>query len=558
MFQFAVPQYLFLLLIPAALLLLDIAMRLIVVPRREKRLADTVLLRQLTPQRSRVRPLLKRGLLLLALAVLAVVLARPQILGGGTAQDKRSGIEVVLMLDVSNSMLAGDVRPSRLERSKLLISTLIDRLDNDKVGLGVFAGEAYPLLPITNDFVSAKMFLDGVGVDMVSLQGTSLAAAIDLASKSFTQEKGVGKAIVVITDGEDHEEGAADAARRALKDGRRVYVLGVGSQAGGTIPTPDGPLCDQQGEVVLTRVNASLGQEVAKAGGGMYIPVDNSNLAQDQLEGALRQLKQKESIVASDEAADEQFQAVALIALVLLILEILIMEVKNPLFRRVNIFGRKAALLLTVVGAAAFAATPAAAQTPTYRLVRQGNRAFQAKDYKAAEKCYLKALQSEPRNARARFNLADTYLSQENPQEALKHYAEAAKQEPNKLVRAMSYHNMGYVHHKQKQYDKAIDYYKEALRLNPADEDTRYNLALAQKQKKEQKQNQQQQQKQDKKQDRNRQKQDQDQQQQQQQPDQLSQENVDQLLQLSRQAENQTRRKLEQMQPRKKSLPKNW
>lgn len=558
MFQFAAPQYLFLLLIPAALLLLDIAMRLIVVPRREKRLADTVLLRQLTPQRSRVRPLLKRGLLLLALAVLAVVLARPQILGGGTAQDKRSGIEVVLMLDVSNSMLAGDVRPSRLERSKLLISTLIDRLDNDKVGLGVFAGEAYPLLPITNDFVSAKMFLDGVGVDMVSLQGTSLAAAIELASKSFTQEKGVGKAIVVITDGEDHEEGAADAARRALKDGRRVYVLGVGSQAGGTIPTPDGPLCDQQGEVVLTRVNAGLGQEVAKAGGGMYIPVDNSNLAQDQLEGALRQLKQKESIVASDEAADEQFQAVALIALVLLILEILIMEVKNPLFRRVNIFGRKAALLLTVVGAAAFAATPAAAQTPTYRLVRQGNRAFQAKDYKAAEKCYLKALQSEPRNARARFNLADTYLSQENPQEALKHYAEAAKQEPNKLVRAMSYHNMGYVHHKQKQYDKAIDYYKEALRLNPADEDTRYNLALAQKQKKEQKQNQQQQQKQDKKQDRNRQKQDQDQQQQQQQPDQLSQENVDQLLQLSRQAENQTRRKLEQMQPRKKSLPKNW
>lgn len=558
MFQFAAPQYLFLLLIPAALLLLDIAMRLIVVPRREKRLADTVLLRQLTPQRSRVRPLLKRGLLLLALAVLAVVLARPQILGGGTAQDKRSGIEVVLMLDVSNSMLAGDVRPSRLERSKLLISTLIDRLDNDKVGLGVFAGEAYPLLPITNDFVSAKMFLDGVGVDMVSLQGTSLAAAIDLASKSFTQEKGVGKAIVVITDGEDHEEGAADAARRALKDGRRVYVLGVGSQAGGTIPTPDGPLCDQQGDVVLTRVNASLGQEVAKAGGGMYIPVDNSNLAQDQLEGALRQLKQKESIVASDEAADEQFQAVALIALVLLILEILIMEVKNPLFRRVNIFGRKAALLLTVVGAAAFAAPPAAAQTPTYRLVRQGNRAFQAKDYKAAEKCYLKALQSEPRNARARFNLADTYLSQENPQEALKHYAEAAKQEPNKLVRAMSYHNMGYVHHKQKQYDKAIDYYKEALRLNPADEDTRYNLALAQKQKKEQKQNQQQQQKQDKKQDRNRQKQDQDQQQQQQQPDQLSQENVDQLLQLSRQAENQTRRKLEQMQPRKKSLPKNW
>ncbi|MCQ2267004.1 MAG: VWA domain-containing protein, partial [Bacteroidaceae bacterium] len=224
MFQFANSTYFILLLLVLLLVVLEIGMQL-VSRRREQRLGDLPLLRRLTPDRSRVRPLLKRTLMLLAATALIFVLARPQVLGGGTSQDKRKGIEVILMMDVSNSMLSTDIQPSRLERAKLLVSTLIDRLDNDKVGLGVFAGEAYPLLPITNDFVSAKMFLDGVGADMVSLQGTNLSAAIELASSSFTQEKGVGKAIVIITDGEDHEEGASQAAKSAAKKGHRVFVL---------------------------------------------------------------------------------------------------------------------------------------------------------------------------------------------------------------------------------------------------------------------------------------------------------------------------------------------
>lgn len=340
MFQFANPEYLYLLAVVPVAILLEIGMRL-VQTRRQQRLGDTELLNRLTQGRSKVRPTLKRILLLLAAVAIIFTLARPQVLGGGTSQDRRKGIEAILMIDVSNSMLATDIQPSRMERSKLLVSTLIDRMENDKVGLGVFAGEAYPLLPITNDFVSAKMFLDGVSADMVSLQGTSLAAAIQLASKSFTQEKGVGKAIIIITDGEDHEEGAIEAAKEAAKAGRHVYVLGVGSVAGGTIPTANGPMVDQSGQVVVTTVNAELGQQVAEAGNGMYIGVDNTNLAQDQLQGALRQLQQKDSVAAVDDAADEQFQAVALIALLLLIIEFMVMEVKNPMFRRINIFAAK-------------------------------------------------------------------------------------------------------------------------------------------------------------------------------------------------------------------------
>lgn len=563
MFQFANPRYFYLLGIVVLAIACGIAMHL-VQRRRMKILGERPLLLRLTPDKSLVRPVLKHCLVALAAVALIFVLARPQILGGGTSQNKRKGIEVVLMMDVSNSMLANDIQPSRMERSKLLVSTLIDRMQDDKVGLGVFAGEAYPLLPITNDFVSAKMFLNDISASMVSLQGTSLADAIELANKSFTQENGVGKAIVVITDAEDNEDGAVEAAKAAAKDGRRVYILGVGSKNGSTIPTDKGPLCDIDGQVVVTRVNADLGKEVAEAGNGMYIPVDNTSMAQDQLQAALKQLQQKESITATDDAADEQFQAVALIALILLILEFFILAVKNPLFKKVNILNRKASVLLLL--AFGFAAAPyASAQTDAYRHVRQGNRAFMKDDYKGAEKAYLQALQTAPRNGRIRFNLGDTYMAENNQQEALKQFAQAAKTEPNKTVKAMAFHNMGYIHHKNKDYDQAISYYKEALRNNPNDEDTRYNLALAQKQKKDQQQQQDKKEQQDKKdqQDKKNQQDNKDQQDQQppeQQPDnnQMSQENTDQLLQLARQAENETRKKLHQAQPRQKALIKNW
>lgn len=528
--------------------------------KRENNLGDKALIAGLVPGRSKVRPTLKRALILLAAVALIVVLARPQKLGGGTTTDVRKGIEVMLMVDVSNSMLATDITPSRIERSKLLVSTLVDRLENDKVGIGVFAGESYPLLPITNDYVSAKMFLDGVNTDMISLQGTDLSTAIATASKSFSDTKDIGKAIVIITDAENHEEGAVEAAKEAAKAGQHVYVLGVGSREGGPIPTANGPLCDNEGNVVITRVNAEMGQTIAEAGGGTYIQVDNSNLAQDQLQAELKQLKQKESAVADGSAINEQFQAMALIALLLLLLEFVVMEVKNPLFRNMNLFSKKAALLLLLLLSST---AHTFAQTPAYQKVKAGNKAFKQQDYYTAERLYREAQELEPRNSRITFNLADTYAAQDSIARAMEAYDQVIKNEPNKMIKAMAHHNKGYIHHLAKDYQKAIEEYKSALRLNPNDEDTRYNLALCQRQQQQQQQQEkkdQQQQKQDQQQ----QKQDKQQQDAQQQPQQQNppqpqhNDNTEQLLKMAQQAENQTRKKLEKMQPRRKSLPKNW
>ena len=253
---------------------------------------------------------------------------------------KKSGIEVAFMLDVSNSMLSEDVRPNRLERAKLLVSTLIDRMQNDKVSLGIFAGDAYPQLPITTDYASAKVFLDAISTDMVTSQGTGLKAAIRLADNSFTKNKNVGKAIVLITDGEDHEGGALEAAQEAAKNGRQIFVLGVGSPEGGHIPTAGGLLRDENGQLVVTHLNESMCRQLAKVTGGQYFHIDNTNNAQTQLQHALNQL-QKAPIQDSETTCSEQFQAIGVIVVLLLIMEFFIFDTQNPWIDRWHIFRKK-------------------------------------------------------------------------------------------------------------------------------------------------------------------------------------------------------------------------
>lgn len=340
MFQFANPQYLYLLLL-IPVMVMGFIWSQWKATRRERQYGDPQLMHSLVAQRSVVRPIVKFVLFCLAIALCIVMLARPQF-GQSTGTEKRKGIEAVIMLDVSQSMLAEDIQPNRLERAKLLISTLVDRMKDDKIGLGIFAGEAYPQLPITNDYVSAKLFLDNVNTDMVSLQGTNLAAAIDLASQSFTQEKGVGKAIIIITDGENHEGGAVEAAEAAAKHGRRVYMMGVGTKEGGIIPTPEGPLTDNSGDVVRTSLNIDMCREIAGAGKGSFIHVDGSNIAQDQLQAELSKLQHSDSTMVTDGAMDEQFQAVAILLLIVLIIELLVFDKQNTFYSRFKIFSRKA------------------------------------------------------------------------------------------------------------------------------------------------------------------------------------------------------------------------
>lgn len=337
MFRFENPAFLYLLIIIPVI----IVIRLLEMRKRKlklKKFGDLSLLKQLMPDVSSSRKSLKFWLMIAALALLIVMLARPQM-GTKISQEKRKGIEVIISLDISNSMRAEDVVPSRLDKSKMLVENMVDNFTNDKVGLVVFAGDAFIQLPITSDYVSAKMFLQNTDPSLIATQGTDLAGAIELSSKSFTQQDKVGRAILIITDGEDHEGGVIEAAEKARKNGIRVFVLGVGSTKGSPVPDGNGGyMKDNSGQEVISALNEEMCKQVAQAGGGAYIHVDNTSLAQRQLNDELTKLQKGDisSVVYSE--YDEQFQAVGILVLILLIIEMLILERKNPFFKKIKLF----------------------------------------------------------------------------------------------------------------------------------------------------------------------------------------------------------------------------
>lgn len=337
MLEFCNPKYLyFLLFVPLCIIVYVVGIWL--QRRNMKALGERKMLLALMPGHSTFRNHLKFGILILALSALVLALARPQ-LGLRQQTETANGIEAVVMVDVSNSMMARDIQPTRLDRAKLLVATLVEKMKNDKIALGVFAGEAYPQLPITSDYASAKIFIDALSTSMVTMQGTNLAAAIDLGCKSFTAKKDVGKALIIITDGEDHEEGAEEAAKAAAKAGVNVYVIGVGTTQGAEIPTSEGVMTDENGQPVHTALNEDMCRKVAQAGKGIYLHLDQSTSAQDELQGQIRQLKQSSSSMTYT-ARDEQFQIFAIIALVLLIIEVCIAETTNNYFKRFKIFSK--------------------------------------------------------------------------------------------------------------------------------------------------------------------------------------------------------------------------
>lgn len=566
MFRFADPIYLYLLAVIPVLAVI----RFLTYRNQKKRLrkfGDPKLLRELMPDVSRFRPAVKFWILQGALALLIVMLARPQF-GTKINNEQRVGIETIIAMDISNSMMAEDITPSRLDRSKMMVENLVDHFTNDKIGLIVFAGDAFVQLPITSDYVSAKMFLSSIDPSMMATQGTDIARAIDMAAHSFTQEEGIGKAIIVITDGEDHEGGALEAAKAAKEAGMRVYVLGVGSTKGSPIPIPGTGdyMKDNTGNTVMSALNEEMCRQVAQAGGGAYIHVENNSAAQDQLDNELDKLAKKETTNTVYSEFDEQFQAVAILALLLLILEICIFDRRNPLIRRLSLFGSKKKAAATV--ALLLVALTASAQTDR-QYIREGNKQFRLGQYDKAEVSYRKAVEKNPKNPQAAYNLGNALMAQKKDSAAVQQFEQSARMEANPLRKSAAYHNMGVICQTHKMYDDAIEAYKNSLRLNPNDDETRYNLVLCKhlkkKQNDKQKQNQQnkddQKNKDDKKDDQKDQKQDKkDDKQQEQQKPQMSKDNAEQLLNAAIQNEKMTQDKMkkQQQQPQRRNVLKNW
>ncbi len=338
MFRFENPICLYLLLaVPLLWLAKILASRARM--RKLRRFGDPSLLAALSPDVSRTRREVKFWLMALAYALAVVMLARPQM-GTNVSQEKRSGIEVMICVDVSNSMRATDVVPSRLDKAKLMMENLVDDFTDDKIGLVVFAGDAFTQMPMTADYVSAKMFLHNISTSLIALQGTDIGEALRIAQSGFSgRDRKVGRAIIVITDGEDHEGGAVEAARAAAKAGVHVFVLGVGSPQGAPIPEPGGGyMRDRGGEVVMTALNEEMCREVAAAGSGAYIHVDNTSMAQRRLGEEISKLQRGEISSVTYSEYGEQFQAVGILLALVLALEAVVLEGRNPLLGRLRLF----------------------------------------------------------------------------------------------------------------------------------------------------------------------------------------------------------------------------
>jgi Ca-activated chloride channel homolog len=340
LFRFAHPDFLYLLLLlPAAILLFII--NEIRKKKALKRLGDMNLVSGLVPEMSGIRPVIKFGLQLIALLAGVIMLARPQF--GSKIEDvKKQGVEVIIALDVSNSMLAEDIQPDRLTRAKQAISRLVDDLDNDKIGLVVFAGDAYIQIPITTDYISAKMFLSAINPNMVPKQGTAIGAAINLAEKSFSPGEGKSKAIIIITDGENHEDDPVKEAEEAAKTGIVIHTVGIGSTDGVPIPiTVNGKkdyLKDVDGNTVVTKLDEEILKKIALSTNGNYVRANNSNIGLDEIFAQIKKMKKQDLESKMFTEYNDQFQIFAAIAVFLLIADFIIMERKNRRLANIRLF----------------------------------------------------------------------------------------------------------------------------------------------------------------------------------------------------------------------------
>ncbi len=509
MFRFENPQWLYGLLVFLPLL----AAVILVIRRKNRRFArlgDPKLVRALMPDYSVGKQYVKYLLLLMAGICLVVAAANPQM-GTTVKKAERKGVDLMVALDISNSMNCEDIQPSRLMRSKQALIRLLDKLGSDRIGLVVFAGDAFLQLPLTSDYGAAKLFISEISTDDISTQGTSIGAAIDLCLQSFENEKrenSHNKAIIVISDGEDHEAAALSAAQKAAKAGIPVHTIGMGLPQGGLIPVyANGRIVDykkdRRGQTVMTKLNEDMLRQVAAEGKGSYVGANNTSAGIEKVFDEINRLDKTLLEQRNISDYESRYQWPLFAAIICLLLDIVIFTKQHRRLNRQHIFGMKntrnttafpVATVLLLFGLAALL-WPAGLYAQTVPLTHQGNRLYDQEDYPTAEEAYRKGLALDSTDTRLLYNLGNTQYKQGLYPQAAEQYAKVLRNPYlSKKERAHAAHNLGNAYMQTQAYPEAIDAYKQALRQRPEDADTKYNLAYAQKLLQQQQQQQQQQQ----------------------------------------------------------------
>lgn len=447
--------------------------------KSQKKIGDPLLVQQLTREFSLRKFTLKIIVFIIGFALLGFALAG-LVKPDGTQKINRKGIDIMVAIDVSKSMLAQDVQPSRLERAKQLISKIIANAPEDKIGLVIFAGRAYLQMPLTVDHEAAKMFLATASPDDVPTQGTVISDALKMCYSTFNLKEKTYKAIILISDGEDHDNDAIKISRQIGKEGIMINTVGIGSPQGAPIMDPETNTykTDDKGNTVITKLNQEELSKIAENGNGIYQLYSNTDEVAKNIKNKLSGIGQATVSDTSYESFSQYFQYILAIAFILFLIEFFISE-KKKMKGKISVI----AIIFLLMGSAAFS------QNPKNEIIK-GNEAYKNNDYDAAENSYRDALKIADNNSTATYNLGNALYKKDNTDEAVKSYDNTIEYSKDNATKEKAYYNKGVAYQNAKKLPECINAYENALMLDPTDEEARQNLQRALK---EQKQKQQQQ-----------------------------------------------------------------
>ena len=449
--------------------------------RTIKKIGDPELVNQLMGRYNYRGFFLKFLLVSFAMALLVLALANLR-LPKGTEKINRTGIDVMIAIDVSKSMLAQDIKPTRLDRAKQLLSRLIDKLGNDRIGIVIFAGKAYLQMPLTGDHTAAKMYLSSASTESVPTQGTVIGDALKMCYASFNTKEKKYKAVLLISDGEDHDETAVQTAGQMASEGIVINTIGIGSPEGAPIMDAEtGQMkTDAEGNTVISKLNEEALKSIAQKGNGIYMLYNNTEEVASNLAAQLATMDQR--TVNDDSLINYKsfYQWFLALALLFLLIELFIREMKKT--KSLKIKTPAAAVILVML------CLPALAQTEK-EIIKQGNDAYNKKDYPAAANEYNKVLVKNSENSTAQYNLGNALYKSEKPDDAITAYDKSIVRLAKPVEKSNAWYNKGVVLHNDKKLPECIAAYKNALKLDPKNEDARQNLqkALQQQKEKEQK-----------------------------------------------------------------------